>query len=580
MLLLIGVALARTRSASRGLATATGANGGTLLRLPVYEDASVFDADFCFHNLLTIGICLAHCTPSRCASCCVAHAQKSSARPLTTADVDHSTNDRPIIVTDQFLQAVCMDKLFSTCPTSRAAPFSVIDHAERHFEDHFRPLPAHRFAHAQVTPSQTTQGAPDMLSEESVLIFFTLARIPVHEYIDVTRQPPRETHFDVRYRQLQRRDFTCTQTTLSTVPHPAPSTPTYVSQQCSSSSRDDARRHDDKAHAPWSVTHFVAPRRLQPAHGLMIGPSDSSGTPWGVSDKLLQYSGTPSSPSSDNETHGRDGTTTHRSPAEERYDEQGHRPLFLVSSYGRAASTHASHPVPHKAQGTPSQAQGTTKTPVSFSASRIAWTGYVRHFLLPAGFELLARSRARHFLPSRPMHVIMVFLSSLQAVASTPSKSAQSVDEYQSPEAPNRTDSPETPQATTTPFATDPEEQISLTGDVPPDGLPDPARPSSSGIDTIEAVIIPTQEGAFAECHRIEADFMNAYPRRYKSLYASASCLTARDNDPPSFGPPRERTTPRHAPRTSGLVQRVTTGLGDLSWTQTQRMTFNTSEIP
>ena len=34
MLLLIGVALAQTRAASRGFATATGANDGILLRLP------------------------------------------------------------------------------------------------------------------------------------------------------------------------------------------------------------------------------------------------------------------------------------------------------------------------------------------------------------------------------------------------------------------------------------------------------------------------------------------------------------------------------------------------------------------
>ena len=319
------------------------------------------------------------------------------------------------------------------------------------------------------------------------MIFFTLARIPVHEYIDVTRQPPRETHFDVRYRQLQRRDFTCTQTTLSKVPHPAPSTPTNVSQQCSSSSRDDARRHDDKTHAPWSVTHFVAPRRPQPAHGLILGPPDSSGTPWGVSDKPLQCSGTPSSPSSGNETHGRDGTTTRRSPAEERHDEQGFRPLFLISSHGRAASTHASHPVPNAVQGTPSQVQETTRTPVSSSHSRIAWTRYARHFLHPAVFELLAQSRARHSLPSRPMRVVLFFLSSLQVVTSAPSRSA---DEYPSPVAPDHSSCPETPQTTTTSFTADPNAQNSSTDDVHPDGLPDPAGSPSSGIDTIEVVNI------------------------------------------------------------------------------------------
>ena len=73
---------------------------------------------------------------------------------------------------------------------------------------------------------------------------------------------------------------------------------------------------------------------------------------------------------------------------------------------------------------------------------------------------------------------------------------------------------------------------------------------------------------------------MNAYPRRYKSLYASAKVQSARDNDPPSFGPPQERTTSRNAPRTPGLVQRVTTGLAGLSWTRTPTMTFDTSEIP
>ena len=55
MLLLIGVALTQTRAASRGFATATGANGGTLLRLPVREDASFFDDNFCCHNKLNTG---------------------------------------------------------------------------------------------------------------------------------------------------------------------------------------------------------------------------------------------------------------------------------------------------------------------------------------------------------------------------------------------------------------------------------------------------------------------------------------------------------------------------------------------
>ena len=146
MLLLIGVALAQTRAASRGFATATGANDGILLRLPACEDASVSDDNFCCYNMLDIGICLAHCTPSRCASCCAAHAQMPSARPLTTVDVDHSTSDRLITVTGQFLHAVCTGVLFCTCSTSRDAPFSTADHAEPSFEDHFRPLPVHRFA--------------------------------------------------------------------------------------------------------------------------------------------------------------------------------------------------------------------------------------------------------------------------------------------------------------------------------------------------------------------------------------------------------------------------------------------------
>ena len=67
------------------------------------------------------------------------------------------------------------------------------------------------------------------------------------------------------------------------------------------------------------------------------------------------------------------------------------------------------------------------------------------------------------------MHVILVFLSSLQVVAGTPSKSAQSADEYQSPEAPDHSDDLETPQETTTSLATDPGAQISSTDDVPPD---------------------------------------------------------------------------------------------------------------
>ena len=50
MLLLIGVALAQTRAASRGFATATGANDGILLRLPACEDASVSDDNFCCYN--------------------------------------------------------------------------------------------------------------------------------------------------------------------------------------------------------------------------------------------------------------------------------------------------------------------------------------------------------------------------------------------------------------------------------------------------------------------------------------------------------------------------------------------------
>ena len=191
MLLLVGVALAQTRAASCGFETATGANGGTLLRLPVREDASVFDDNFCCHNKLNTGTCQNHCTPPRCASSCAARAQMPSARPFTAVDVSHSTRDRPIPVTEHFLQAVCKSNLFSTCSTSRDAPFSVADHAERHFENHFRLVPTHRFAHAQITPSQTTQGAPDLLSEDSVMIFPTLARNPVHGYIDVTRQPPR-----------------------------------------------------------------------------------------------------------------------------------------------------------------------------------------------------------------------------------------------------------------------------------------------------------------------------------------------------------------------------------------------------
>ena len=225
MLLLIGVALAQTRAASRGFATATGANGGILLRLPACEDASVSDDNFCCHNMLNTGICLDHFTPSRCASCCVAHAQMPSARPLTTVDVDHSTSDRLITVTGHVPQAVCTGTLFCTCSTTRDAPFSTADYAERSFDDHFRPLPAHRFAHAQVTPSWTTQGAPDMLGEGSVMIFPILARVPVHGYVDVTHRPPRETHFDNRYRQLQGRGFACTRTALSKVLQPAPDTP-------------------------------------------------------------------------------------------------------------------------------------------------------------------------------------------------------------------------------------------------------------------------------------------------------------------------------------------------------------------
>ena len=206
------------------------------------------------------------------------------------------------------------------------------------------------------------------------MIFSILSRDEVHGYVDETHRPPRETQFDDRHRRLQDHGFACARTALSRIPQPAPDTPSNATMLCSSFSRNDVRRHDDETHAPWSVTHFVTPRRPQPAHGLTHDPPNSSGTPWGASDKLLQYSGTPPSPSSDNETHGHDETTTHRPPAEEHYDDRGYRPLFLRSSNGRAASTHASHPVPNKVQSTPSQAQEITKTPTSFPDSRIAST--------------------------------------------------------------------------------------------------------------------------------------------------------------------------------------------------------------
>ena len=161
MLLLVGVALAQTRAASRGFATATGANGGILLRLPACEDASVSDDNFCCYNMLNTGICQDHCTPSRCASCCAAHAQMPSVRPFTTVNVDHSTSDRLFTGTDQFSHAVCTGVLFCACSTSRDTPFSSSAFTEPSFEDHFRPLPVHGFAHAQTMPSWTTQGAPD-----------------------------------------------------------------------------------------------------------------------------------------------------------------------------------------------------------------------------------------------------------------------------------------------------------------------------------------------------------------------------------------------------------------------------------
>ena len=148
MLLLVGVALFQTRAASRGIATATGANGGTLLRLPVCEDASVFDDNFCYSNKLNTGTCQNHSTPPRCAGSCTARAQMLSTRPFTAVDDSHSTRDRPIPVTEHFLQAVCKSNLFSTCSTGRDTPYPIADHADRHFEDPFRSLPAHRFTHA------------------------------------------------------------------------------------------------------------------------------------------------------------------------------------------------------------------------------------------------------------------------------------------------------------------------------------------------------------------------------------------------------------------------------------------------
>ena len=147
-------------------------------------------------------------------------------------------------VTEHFLQAVCKSNFFSTCSTSRDAPFSVADHADRHFEDPFRLLPAHRFAHAQITPSPTTQGAPDLLSEGLMMIFPTLARHPIHGYIDVTRQPSRQTHIGVRYRQPQRHGFACTRTALLKAPQPDLDTPA-------------------KAAMPVSYTHLTLPTILR-----------------------------------------------------------------------------------------------------------------------------------------------------------------------------------------------------------------------------------------------------------------------------------------------------------------------------
>ena len=264
MLLLIGVALAQTRVASYGFETATGANGGTLLRLPVCEDASVFENNSCYSNKLNTGTCQNHCTPPRCASSCAARSQMPSARSFTAVDVGHSTRDRPIPVTEHFLQAVCSSSLISTCSTGRAAPFSVVDHTDRHLKDPFRLLPAHGFTHAQMRPSPTTQGAPDLLSEGLLMIFSTLARHPVHGHINVTRQPSRRTHIDVRYRRLQRHGFTGARTVLLTTPHPDQGTPSKDAMLCSSSAHDGVRRHYDETYAPWRETHFTNPSSPQP----------------------------------------------------------------------------------------------------------------------------------------------------------------------------------------------------------------------------------------------------------------------------------------------------------------------------
>ena len=252
-------------------------------------------------------------------------------RPSTSA-IRRATVPSGIPVTEHFLQAICKSNLFSTCSTSRDAPFSVADHADRHFEDPFRLLPAHRFTHAQMMPSPTTQGVPHLLSEGLLMIISTLARRPIHDYTDVAHQPSLRTHFDIRYRQLQRHGFTSTQTALSKAPQPEPSTPTNVAQQCSSSSSDDVRRYDDETHAPWSVTYFVTPRRPQPAHGLTHDPPNSSGTPWGASDmrraNSVRMGGWPERRRPPRTSHG----LAHVYPPGSRSTELSHSLSFLLTS--------------------------------------------------------------------------------------------------------------------------------------------------------------------------------------------------------------------------------------------------------
>ena len=221
MLLLIGVALAQTRAASRGFATATGANDGILLRLPACEDASVSNDNSCCHNRLDTGICQSHSTPTRYASFSAEHAQMPSTRPFTTVDVDHSTSDRLFTVTGQFSHAVCTGVLFCTCSTSRKAPIPPSALTEPFFEDHFRPLPVHGFALAQTVPSWRSHGAPDKLGQCSVLLS-SLSRDEIRDHDDGTHQPLHETHFDDRSHQLPVHGFARARTVLSWTPQPAP----------------------------------------------------------------------------------------------------------------------------------------------------------------------------------------------------------------------------------------------------------------------------------------------------------------------------------------------------------------------